>query len=69
MAKTKTKPKSNPRIQEFAFAQNTSNSGALTFRCMELVILCDPTNKSFQPNELKFIEQVIETLNESFPRT
>lgn len=64
----KKRAKAPAKAQEFYFDQDCSNSGRLMYRCMELVISGDPQNDEWSETDLGFIEQIVETLNEHFPR-
>lgn len=60
MAK-KTKP---TRTGEFSFEDDTTNSGKLTYRCLEFVVTSE--NDEWTASELSLWRQIVETLNESF---
>ena len=67
MANKKPARKTTPtKTGEFHFEQECSNSGKLTYRCMELIVSADMEADEFSAADLAFIEQIVNTLNEHF---
>lgn len=58
------KQKAN-KIAEFYFDHDCTNSGRLSYRCLELSVTSE--EDEFTDSELELIEQMVETLNEHFP--